>query len=173
MQSEGLRGSERAADGTTYGEDPIRAPQGDVWQQAGSSIEPVDCDCEEQQVGERTQHAAKDKCVKKFIMGTVWRGGRVRQDNCGALALLADCTPAIELCKLRREKLLKDESERFKSITNQRSNSVPAVSAAVREGDWCVGQYRLEYPLPDEHALARTCWAVSRAIQQVSEGMIW
>lgn len=102
-------------------------------------------------------------------MGAVWRGGRVSEDYCGALALLADCAPAIELRKLRREELLEDESERLEAIAYKRPNGVPAVSAAVREWDGCVGQYRLEHPLPDEHALACAGGAVARAVQQVSE----
>lgn len=85
-----------AADGTAYSQDPIQASQADVWQQAGNAIEPVDRDRKEQQVRKRSQQAAKDERIEEFVMGAVWRGGRVSEDYCGALALLADCAPAIE-----------------------------------------------------------------------------
>ena len=82
-------------------------------------------------------------------MGAIRRGGRVGEHDCGALALLADCAPAIELRKLRWIELLEDESERLKAVAHEGANAVPAVTAAGGEWDGCVGQYRLEYPLPD------------------------
>ena len=102
-------------------------------------------------------------------MGTIWRSGRVGKHDGGALALLADCAPAVQLRELRWKELLKDEGECFKAVADDRADEVPTVTAAGAERNRRVRQYGLQYSFPDEHALTGAGGAVARPVQQMAE----